>query len=157
MEGFSDDLPKIHALAHYIPRIRTWGTPDNFDTEYTEHQHIKDAKEPYRKTNKIDPIRQMVKHVERRSALEMKQVYLDTIANALPTPPTSIHKIYLGSQIPSCPMYISDVIRIFQHKDLKICIRSFLHDCQFSPGEGRKHRIKVRNLPQLDDNSQASL
>ena len=49
----SDEFPKLHGLAHYIPRIHTWSSPDNYDTEYTEHQHIADAKQPYRRTNKI--------------------------------------------------------------------------------------------------------
>jgi hypothetical protein len=156
VEGCSEGFPKLHALAHYIPRIRTWGTPDNFDTEYTEHQHIVDAKQPYRKTNKINPIQQMVKHVERRSALEMKIDYLNTTIETLPTP-TPVLKNYFGSRIPSCPMYISDASRIFGYNDLKLCIRSFLHDCQFPQGEGRRHRMKARNLPQLDDSSQVSL
>jgi hypothetical protein len=96
----------------------------------------------------------MVKDIERRSALEMKQDYLDTTVDSLPTPLTPVHKNYLGSRIPNCPMDISDASRIFQCKDLKLCIRSYLHDCQFAQGEGRRHRIKIRNLPQLEDSSQ---
>ena len=157
--GCSDEFPKLHGLAHYIPRIRTWGPPDNYDIEYTEHQHIADAKQPYRRTNKINPLRQMVKHVEHRTALEMKYIYLDSIAGTSPMPAsvTPIHKRCLGSCIPNCPMYISDASRIFQCKNLKLCIRSFLHDCQFPSNEGRRHRIKIRNLPQLDDDSQVKL
>lgn len=98
----------------------------------------------------------MVKHIERRSAIEMKEDYLGTMIDTLPLP-TPVHKNYFGSRIPNCPMQISDASRNFGCKDLKLCIRSFLHDCQFPQGEGRKHRIKVRNLPQLDDNSQVSL
>src|SRR4051812_32998449 len=62
VEGCSEAFPKLHSLAHYIPRIRTWSTPDNYDTEYTEHQHIADAKQPYRRTNKNSPLGQMVMH-----------------------------------------------------------------------------------------------
>ena len=49
-----------------------FGTPDNFDTEYTEHQHIADAKDTYKKTNKVNPVQQMVKHIECRTALQLK-------------------------------------------------------------------------------------
>ena len=45
--GCSVDLLKIYSLQHYNQQIREYGTPDNFDTEYTEHQHISDAKDPY--------------------------------------------------------------------------------------------------------------
>src|SRR3954452_24929935 len=50
--GCSLNLPKIHSLQHYEEKIIMFGTPDNFDTEYTEHQHIADAKDAYKRTNK---------------------------------------------------------------------------------------------------------
>ena len=45
--GCSTSIPKIHSLQHYEQRVRDFGTPDNFDTEYTEHQYIVDTKQPY--------------------------------------------------------------------------------------------------------------
>lgn len=157
IDGCSNEFPKLHGLAHYISRIHTWGPPDNYDTEYTEHQHIQDAKQPYRRMNKINPLSQMVKHVEYRIALDMKYTYLDSIADTLSTSVIPDCKRSLGSRIPNCPMYISDASRIFQYKDLILCIRSYLHDCQFSSNKGRRHRIKVRNLPQLDIDPQVKL
>jgi hypothetical protein len=35
--GCSVDIPKIHSLQHYEQKVKDFGTPDNFDTEYTEH------------------------------------------------------------------------------------------------------------------------
>jgi hypothetical protein len=157
IQGCSEGFPKLHALVHYIPRVRTWGPPDNYDTEYTEHQHITDAKQPYKRTNKINPLQQMVKHVEHRIALEMKYNYLDSIRSTSSTPSVAIHKVRLGSRIPNCPMYVSDASRIFQCKNLKLCIRSFLYYCLFTSNEGRRYCIKIRNLPQLDDDAQVKL
>lgn len=155
VEGCSEAFPKLHSLAHYIPRIRTWGTPDNYDTEYTEHQHIADAKQPYRRTNKNSPLGQMVMHVERRSALEMKQDYLDSKNRTSPIQ-LPVNTICFGSRIRESPMYVSDASRIFQCKNLRLCIWTLLHDRQFPDGEGRKHRIKIRKLPQVNDDSQVS-
>ena len=88
VEDCSEDLPKMHALAHYISRIREWGTPDNYDTEFTEHQHI-DSKKMYRRT-KINAEKQMAIHAERRMALEMKFAYSELCAtNAIITAPRS--------------------------------------------------------------------
>ena len=61
--GCNLNLPKIHSLQHYEERVLMFGTPDNFDTEYTEHQHITDAKYAYRKINKVNPIPQIVKYI----------------------------------------------------------------------------------------------
>ena len=57
-----------------------FGTPDNFDTEYTENRHIVDAKQPYRKTNKVNYIKQMTKHVQHRMAVELKLQYLEIVS-----------------------------------------------------------------------------
>src|SRR3954468_22001420 len=35
--GCSASIPKIHSLQHYDQGVRDFGTPDNFDMEYTEH------------------------------------------------------------------------------------------------------------------------
>ena len=63
--GYSVDIPKIHAMQHYDQRVRDYGSPGNFDTEYTEHQHIQDAKDPYRASNKRNLVTQMLRFVHR--------------------------------------------------------------------------------------------
>ena len=63
--GCSVDLPKIHAMQHYDQQVRDFGCPGNFDTEYTEHQHISDAKDPYRASNKRVPVVQMLHYIHR--------------------------------------------------------------------------------------------
>ena len=62
--GCSVNLLKVHSLQYYNQQIREYGTPDNYDTEYTEHQHILDAKEPYRASNRCEATPQMLGHVQ---------------------------------------------------------------------------------------------
>ena len=62
-----------------------FGTPDNFDTEYTENRHIVDAKQLYRKTNKVNYIKQMTKHVQHQMAVELKLQFLEIVS---PNPKT---------------------------------------------------------------------
>src|SRR5947209_6104186 len=96
------------------------GTPDNYDTEYTEHQHIIDAKNPYRRSNKVNPLNKW-----------LKQLYLDTFTIALttllPLPPDGKGFSDLGS--PTVPD-VSDSFS-FRGKNLELCIRSYLYDRQY--------------------------
>src|SRR5215469_15744319 len=96
--GCSLGFPKLHSLQHYSERVRMFGTPDNFDTEYMEHQHISDAKDAYKRTNKVNHVQQMVQYVERRSALEMKCQFLDTFKNSSSSAPTFQNSV--GSRVP---------------------------------------------------------
>ena len=53
------NLPKLHALRHYVRTIELFGTADNFNTEYTERLHIDLTKDAYRATNHKDEFIQM--------------------------------------------------------------------------------------------------
>ena len=135
--GCSVNLPKIHSLNHYHQQVRTYGTPDNFDTEYTEHQHIADAKMVYKRTNKINHLEQMVKHVQHRTALEMKLQYLDTLSMMRMQKITTIpHRLVVGSRIPESPMHINVIENKYSFKTLGYCICTYLHDCTFCNGDG---------------------
>jgi hypothetical protein len=143
-------IPKIHSLQHYHDKIRTFGTPDNFDTEYTENKHITDVKQVYQLTNKIDFEKQMVMHVCRRMALVLKQQYLEAISMG----DNACVKQYvrkLGSRAPKCPTSISFTERQYGLKDLEYCIRAYIHNYSYTEGNGKRHRVKKRNLPQLYD------
>ena len=156
--GCSVDIPKVHAMQHYDQRVRDFGSPANFDTEYTEHQHIPDAKDPYRASNKREPITQMLRFVHRRTAIEAKYQYLEIInLNSIkPGHRTLSCQHSLGSRVENCPMLVSSAIKKYELKDLEVDLRIFLHNQSFSPGEGWRHRVKKRNLPELD-NPQVSL
>ena len=155
----SVDLPKIHAMQHYEQRVKDFGVPGNFDTEYTEHQHIPDAKDPYRASNKRNPVEQMLRFVHRRTAIETKYQYLETISlnSSNPGYPTPSPRQYtLGSRVKNCPMLVFSASIKFELKALEIDLRTFLHNQSFPPGEGWRHRVKKRKLPELD-NPQVSL
>jgi len=156
--GCSVDILKIHAMQHYDQHVRDFGSPDNFDTEYTEHQHISDAKNPYRASNKREPVMQMLRYVHRRTAIEMKHQYLEAISSnsANPEYPISHRQHSLGSRVRNSPMPIISASTNYSLKNLEVDLRIFLHNQLFQPGEGWRHRVKKRNLPELD-NSQVSL
>ena len=58
-KGF--DLPWQHALVHYIELIQLFGAPNGLCTSITENSHIRFVKEPWRCSNRNDPLEQMLK------------------------------------------------------------------------------------------------
>src|SRR4051812_48152634 len=131
-------------------KVKDFGTPDNFDTEYTEHQHITDTKQPYRHTNKRDPLPQMIKHVQRRMVLENKRLYLESLRPSSPMH-EPLHQCSLGSRVKDCPIQISSASSKYSLNDLELYLRIFLHNRLYLDGEGIHHRVKKRKLPELDD------
>ncbi|KAF7795494.1 hypothetical protein EIP86_006656 [Pleurotus ostreatoroseus] len=63
------NLPKLHALQHYIDCIRLFGTTNNYDTALSERLHIDFVKEAYRNSNKKDATEQMCRWLRRRETL----------------------------------------------------------------------------------------
>ncbi|KAG2153819.1 hypothetical protein DEU56DRAFT_725961 [Suillus clintonianus] len=63
------NLPKLHAGRHYPSMIRTFGTTDNYNTEYTERLHIDLAKDAYRATNHKGEFTQMTQWLERKEKI----------------------------------------------------------------------------------------
>src|SRR3954464_14509932 len=120
--GCSTSISKIHSLQHYEQRVRDFGTPDNFDTEYTEHQHIIDTKQPYQHTNKRDPLPQMIKHVQRRMVLENKWLYLDSLRTPTSVP-EPVNRCSLGSRVKDCPILISSANSKYLLNDLELSLR----------------------------------
>ncbi|KAI9440150.1 hypothetical protein H4582DRAFT_2111250 [Lactarius indigo] len=53
------NIPKFHFLSHYVESIKSLGTTDNFNTQYTERLHIDLAKDAYAATNRKDEYEQM--------------------------------------------------------------------------------------------------
>ncbi|KAI0072798.1 hypothetical protein K474DRAFT_1581862, partial [Panus rudis PR-1116 ss-1] len=69
-------LPKLHSLRHYRQAIERLGTPDNFNTEYTERLHIDFAKEAYEASNKKDEYPQMTLWLERKEKVLQHQKFI---------------------------------------------------------------------------------
>ncbi|KZV61414.1 hypothetical protein PENSPDRAFT_693426 [Peniophora sp. CONT] len=63
------NFPKMHALQHYVEGIKLFGTPDNFNTAYSERLHIDCAKDAWRATNRKDEYPQMTLWLQRREQI----------------------------------------------------------------------------------------
>ncbi|QRV76877.1 hypothetical protein RhiJN_19722 [Ceratobasidium sp. AG-Ba] len=74
-----DRIPKLHALSHYVEMIRWLGTPDGYSTEASEHLHIEFAKIPWRASNKVRPLPQMLTYIQRQEAIRIHRTYLDRL------------------------------------------------------------------------------
>ncbi|KAI0629758.1 hypothetical protein C8Q77DRAFT_1280491 [Trametes polyzona] len=57
-DGFS--LPRQHSLDHYPQHIRNFGAPNGLCSSITEAKHIKAVKEPWRRSNRYEPLGQML-------------------------------------------------------------------------------------------------
>ena len=53
-------LPQQHSLTHYADNIRLFGAPNGLCTSITEAKHIKAVKEPWRRTNRYQPLKQIL-------------------------------------------------------------------------------------------------
>jgi hypothetical protein len=147
------NFPKLHSLQHVSESTRRFGTPDNADTEITEHQHRTDVKVPYQRTNKRDPLPQVVKFVERRSAFEDKLEHISTNnppADTTTNTPMTENFRHMSGIIPEGVIHINDASKLLKVSDLELATQTFLHDLEFT-GEGYRHRVNRRNLPRLSD------
>ncbi|KAJ1304180.1 hypothetical protein OPQ81_008580 [Rhizoctonia solani] len=70
-------VKKLHMATHYHHAIHEMGTPDGYNTESPEHLHIIYAKKGWRASNKVCPMPQMTKFVQRYEALRIHRMYMD--------------------------------------------------------------------------------
>ncbi|KAF9052541.1 hypothetical protein BDP27DRAFT_1433862 [Rhodocollybia butyracea] len=70
-------IPKIHAMNHYVPMIRSIGVAPRFNTELSERLHIDFAKLGYQASNKRDYIKQMTLWLDRREKVLWFTRFLD--------------------------------------------------------------------------------
>ncbi|KAJ3818812.1 hypothetical protein F5880DRAFT_1625872 [Lentinula raphanica] len=116
--GVHDDLniPKFHALQHYVEMIRFFGCTDNYNTEMFERLHIDYTKKGWRASNKREEFPQMTKWLSRQENVQSFQKELSWILEQqcirhfqkftlwLPKQPTApgkaISAIELGHAVP---------------------------------------------------------
>ena len=144
------NFPKLHSLIHIAESTRRFGTPDNFDTETTEHQHRVEVKVPYQRTNKRNPLSQIVKFVERRTAFEDKLEHIHKSANISKPPITDKYR-HLSSLIPEGAIDINMAADLFKIGALKLAIQTFFHDLELASvgKQGYRNRVSKKNLPKL--------
>ena len=56
----SFSLPRQHLMKHYVDMIRLFGAPNGLCSSITESKHIKAIKEPYRRSNRNEPLGQIL-------------------------------------------------------------------------------------------------
>ncbi|KAH8101620.1 hypothetical protein BXZ70DRAFT_1019531, partial [Cristinia sonorae] len=83
-------IPKLHYLDHYGFLIKWLGTPDNFNTEYTERLHIEFAKDAYEATNSKDELPQMTLWLERKEKMFRHTKYVEWCLAGRPPLATSL-------------------------------------------------------------------
>ena len=70
--GFN--LPRQHSLIHYRTLIQEFGAPNGLCSSITESRHIKDVKEPWRRTNRFNALGQMLLINQRLANLAASRV-----------------------------------------------------------------------------------
>ncbi|KAI0065024.1 hypothetical protein BV25DRAFT_1869164 [Artomyces pyxidatus] len=70
------NLPKLHSLLHFSPKIKLFGTTDNYSTEYSERLHIDFTKDAYRATNHKDEYPQMTLWLQRREKMHQHALFI---------------------------------------------------------------------------------
>lgn len=71
-DGFS--LPRQHSLVHYRRSIELYGAPNGLCSSITENKHIKAVKKPYRRSNRNQPLGQMLVTNQRLDKLAAARV-----------------------------------------------------------------------------------
>jgi hypothetical protein len=61
----SISLPRQHALMHYTSKIEQFASPNGVCSSITESTHISAVKEPWRRSNRNDPLPQMARTISR--------------------------------------------------------------------------------------------
>ncbi|EPQ52542.1 hypothetical protein GLOTRDRAFT_79649 [Gloeophyllum trabeum ATCC 11539] len=102
------NIPKLHALLHYLASIKIFGTTDNYNTEYTERLHIDYAKDAYRATNHKDEYPQMTRWLERREKVLRHEKYILWRMAGCPAPAAKAEDVGLH-----------DHLRMARHPTLK--------------------------------------
>ncbi len=88
------NIPKLHAIQHYIDAIKQLGSLDGYNSESPERLHIDFAKEAYRASNRRDFLEQMAIWLQRREAINIRCSFIQWLHGRLPSllehPPESL-------------------------------------------------------------------
>ena len=77
------NIPKLHALFHYVEAIQRLGCLDGVNTESSERFHIDYAKEAYRASSRREYFAQMTTWLQRQEAVIRHDAYLAWLAGTL--------------------------------------------------------------------------
>ncbi|KAF7799993.1 hypothetical protein EIP86_011236 [Pleurotus ostreatoroseus] len=124
------NLPKLHALQHYIDCIKLFGTTNNYDTALSERLHIDFVKDAYRSSNKNDAIEQMGRWLRRRETVHRFSTLVDW-RNGEPSKKVKRRrKVRLGITIAKKPsarnVSIPDLENIYGAKRFTQALQTFI-------------------------------
>src|SRR5260370_14305053 len=68
-------IPKLHALVHYIENSYQLGIPNNFSMETPESLHIKMCKDPYKASNHQEVDQQILSYLDIQDWLTLQHFY----------------------------------------------------------------------------------
>jgi len=150
----SFNFPKFHSMVHYTSFISSRGSLDNFTTEHFEHQHILDAKIPFRHSNKKAPVVQMLSWISQRDIVIQKSEYLQLRQNASETAHgnTNVAGSRLGSpRKPERFLSIEEAEVLCDLPRFRLAMQSWVHNyLQNGIGKnGRLKRVRRSHLPKL--------
>lgn len=74
------NFPKIHLMSHFSEHVRRFGSIPQYSTEAGESAHRDQIKAPYRHTNKVDPMLQILTNYNRSHIFAMNEQNLVQIA-----------------------------------------------------------------------------
>ncbi|KAA1479326.1 hypothetical protein DENSPDRAFT_862008 [Dentipellis sp. KUC8613] len=102
------NLPKLHMLEHYVPGIKSIGTTDNSNTEFTERLHIDNAKHAYDATNKkANYVEQMTVWLDRQERIALFDARLRWLLKDPPSMPRTRSRrariLPVGPSFPKTP------------------------------------------------------
>ena len=109
------NLPKLHALRHYIRTIQLFGTTDNYNTEYTERLHIDLAKDAYKATNHKNEFKQMTIWLERKEKVLQQEKYIARCLSALSSPRRRINT----NQCSLPPLIQPRIMKMVKHPNVR--------------------------------------
>lgn len=122
------NIPKFHALLHYIESIKLFGATDNYNTETFERFHIDFAKEGWKASNRRDEFPQMITWLSRQEKISLFETYLERLDDRLnpkaPAPPTQLSR-HRTHKIAKFPPFPAKRLQTIQHQH---CAPNFSKD-----------------------------
>lgn len=98
-----NNIPKLHAMDHYLDSIQLLGTADGYNTEGPERLHIDFAKRGYRAGNRKEYIKHMTRWLNRQEAIHRFNAYLRWLQGQSSESPTTNADIHAGGSTQSMP------------------------------------------------------
>ncbi|EDR01734.1 uncharacterized protein LACBIDRAFT_332982 [Laccaria bicolor S238N-H82] len=132
------NIPKLHAILHYINAIHALGSTDGYNSESPECLHIEFVQEAYRTSNKQDPMEQMALWLQRQEAMWIREGYvmwLEKGLEAMLHVPTTSYMIAKKAPFKNVP--VSWLASDFGAVDFIPALTTFLHEhipgCDITP------------------------